>query len=106
MDLSQDQAGRGEGVLEDALRLRAETVPIGVGVTYATVAALAVWVATTWNAPHRVLICALLAMAAASTTAIALAPTERIVRSRWREAFFFAWSGGDVLLVTVMAAAD
>jgi diguanylate cyclase (GGDEF)-like protein len=93
-------------VLEDALRLRAETVAIGVGVTYATVAALAVWVATTWSAPHRVLISVLLVLAAVSATAIALAPTERIVRSRWREVFFLAWSMGDVVLVTVLAAAD
>jgi diguanylate cyclase (GGDEF)-like protein len=102
----QDRTGRSEGVLEDALRLRAETVAIGVGVTYATVAALAVWVATTWSAPHRVLIVVLLVLAALSATAIALAPTERIVRSRWREVFFLAWSMGDVVLVTVLAAAD
>jgi diguanylate cyclase (GGDEF)-like protein len=81
-------------------------VAIGIGVTYATVAALAIWVATTWHQPHRVLIAVMLVLAALSATAIALAPTERIVRSRWREAFFFAWSGGDIVLVTVLAAAD
>jgi diguanylate cyclase (GGDEF)-like protein len=106
MDLWQDRTGRGEGALDDALRLRAETVPIGVGVTYSTVAALAVWVATTWREPHRTLIAGLVVLAAVSATAIALAPTERIVRSRWREAFFSAWSGGDIVLVTVLAAAD
>ncbi len=106
MDLSQDHAGRGEGALEDALRLRAETVPIGVGVTYATVAALAVWVATTLNAPHRVLIGIVLVLATVTATAIALAPVDRVLRSRWREPFFFAWSFGDIVIITVLAAAD
>jgi diguanylate cyclase (GGDEF)-like protein len=106
MDPLQDRTGRSEGALEDALRLRTETVAVGVGVTYATVAALAVWLATTWSAPHRLLIAVMLGLAAVSATAIALAPTERIVRSRWREAFFFGWSGGDIVLVTVLAAAD
>jgi diguanylate cyclase (GGDEF)-like protein len=106
MDLRQEPAGQSEGTLEDALRLRAETVAIGVGVTYATVAALAIWVATTWSQPHRVLIAIIVVVAGLTATAIALAPTERIVRSRWREAFFFAWSGGDVVMVTVLAAAD
>src|SRR3954469_18451774 len=106
MDPLQDRTGRSEGALEDALRLRAETVSIGVGVTYATVAALAIWVATTWHQPHRVLIAVIVVLAGIATTAIALAPTEPIVRSRWREAFFSAWSGGDIVMVTVLAAAD
>jgi diguanylate cyclase (GGDEF)-like protein len=106
MDPLQDRIGQDEGVLEDALRLRAETVPIGVGVTYATVVALGVWVATTWEQPHRLLIAAMLAIAALSATAIALMPIEPVLRSRWREPFFCAWSMGDVVMVTVLAAAD
>jgi diguanylate cyclase (GGDEF)-like protein len=96
----------GEGVLEDALRLRAQTVPIGIGVTYATVVALGAWALATWNGPHRVLIVVLLGLAAVTGTAVALMPTERILRSRWREPFFLTWSLADVALIGVMAAAD
>jgi diguanylate cyclase (GGDEF)-like protein len=95
-----------EGVVEDALHLRGRTVPIGVGVTYATVAALAAWVAVTWSAPHRGLIVALLALAVLTATVIALLPTQRILRTRWREPFFLAWSMSYVGFITVMAAAD
>jgi len=96
----------GEGVLEDALALRAQSVRIGVGVTYATVAALAAWVAVTWGAPHRGLIVVLLALAVVTATVIALLPTQRILRSRWREPFFLSWSMSYVGFITVMAAAD
>jgi diguanylate cyclase (GGDEF)-like protein len=95
-----------EGVLEDALRLRAQTVPIGVGVTYATAAALGAWVAATWGVPHRGLIAALLVIAVGMSTVIALLPTHRILRTRWREPFFLTWSLSYVAFITVMAAAD
>jgi diguanylate cyclase (GGDEF)-like protein len=95
-----------EGVLEDALGLRAETVPIGVGVTYATTAALGAWIAVTWDAPHRGLIAALLGVAIVMATVIALLPTQRILRTRWREPFFMSWSLSYVVFITVMAAAD
>src|SRR4051794_33762860 len=96
----------GEGVLEDALRLRAQTVPIGIGVTYATVAALAAWSAATWGQPHRQLIVVVLVSVLVATTGVALAPVERLMRSRWREPFFLAWSMGDIAFVTLFAAAD
>ena len=35
--------------LDDGLRLRAQSVPVGVVVTFVIVAALSVWVATTWE---------------------------------------------------------
>src|SRR5690349_3716733 len=74
-----------EGVTEDALRLRAQTVPIGVGVTYAAAAALGAWVAATWAGPHRGLIAGLLVLAVVMATTIALLPTQRILSTRWRE---------------------
>jgi diguanylate cyclase (GGDEF)-like protein len=95
-----------EGVLEDALRLRAQTVPIGVGVTYATVAALGAWVGVTWDAPHRGLIAVLLCVAIVMATVIAVLPTQRILRTRWREPFFLSWSLSYVAFITIMAAAD
>jgi diguanylate cyclase (GGDEF)-like protein len=105
MRVSQPFTGD-EGVLEDALRLRAQTVPIGVGVTYATAAALGAWVAVTWAAPHRGLMAGLLAVAIVMATVIGLLPTQRILRTRWREPFFLSWSLSYVAFITVMAAAD
>src|SRR4051794_15137397 len=58
------------------------------------------------TATHRVLIVVLLGLAAVTGTAVALMPTERILRSRWREPFFLTWSLADVALIGVMAAAD
>jgi diguanylate cyclase (GGDEF)-like protein len=95
-----------ESFSEDALQLRLKTVPIGIGVTYATVAALTAWVAATWHAPHRELIAALLVGALVGGTAVVFMPVERVVRSRWREPFFLAWSLADIALITAMAAAD
>jgi diguanylate cyclase (GGDEF)-like protein len=95
-----------ESFSEDALQLRLKTVPIGVGVTYATVVAVAAWVAATWHSPHRGLIVVLLALTLVAGTAVAFMPVERVLRSRWREPFFLVWSLADVTVITVIAAAD
>lgn len=95
-----------EGVLEDALRLRAQTVPIGVGVTLGTAGAMGAWVAVTWDGPNRGLIAALLVVAAVAAIVIGLLPRDLIVRSRWREPFFLSWSLSYVAFIAVMAAAD
>jgi diguanylate cyclase (GGDEF)-like protein len=95
-----------EGILEDWLRLRAQTIPIGVGLTYATVASFAGWVVATWGAPHRGLIVAMLVLAAVTATCVAALPHERLLRSRWREPFFVGWSFAYVAVITVIAAAD
>jgi diguanylate cyclase (GGDEF)-like protein len=104
--IGEHRLAGGEGVLEDALRLRLQTIPIGVGVTYATVAALGAWTAATWGEPHRGLIVAVIAACVVVTTAVSLMPLEPLLRSRWREPFFLAWSLGDLAFVTVFAAAD
>src|SRR5947209_19649483 len=91
---------------EDQLRFRARMVVAGVAVTYLMVIALGVWIVTTWSEPHRGLICALLAVAVAAATGVLLLPYEQIVRSRYREAFFLAWSLADIALITTVAAVD
>jgi len=94
------------GLAEDALRLRLQTIPVGVALTYATVVTLAAWVAATWSAPNRPLIAAMLGCAVVTASVIAALPHGRILRSAHRETFFLAWSLSYVAVITVMAAAD
>src|SRR3954454_5805925 len=91
---------------DDGLRLRAQSVPVGVLVTFVVVATLAVWIASTWHDAHRVLMTAILGVAALSAVGVILMPYERIVRSRWREPFFGAWSAANVAFITSIAAAS
>jgi diguanylate cyclase (GGDEF)-like protein len=90
--------------LDDGLRLRAQSVPVGVAVTFVIVAAMAAWVATSWGEPQRGLMAGFLAVAAVTGVVVILLPYERIVRSRWREPFFLTWSLANVVFITAVAA--
>jgi hypothetical protein len=90
--------------LDDGLRLRAQSVPVGVVVTFTIVAALSVWVAATWSEPGRGPMAGLLVVAALTGVLVSVLPTERIVRSRWREPFFVSWSMANVAFITALAA--
>jgi diguanylate cyclase (GGDEF)-like protein/PAS domain S-box-containing protein len=46
------------------------------------------------------------AIALASIGLISLLPTERIVRSQWREPFFLTWSALDMVLISAVCIAD
>ena len=92
--------------LDDGLRLRAQSVPLGVFVTFVIVAVLAIWVATTWNEPRRALMAGFLVVAAVTGAVVIAMPYERIVRSRWREPFFVSWSMANVAFITALAAAS
>jgi len=100
------QGARTPDPLDDGLRLRAQSVPLGVFVTFVIVAVLAVWVATTWHEPRRALMAGLLVVAAVTGMLVILMPYERIVRSRWREPFFVSWSMANVAFITALAAAS
>ena len=89
--------------LDDGL-LRAQSVPVGVVVTFTIVAALSVWVAATWDEPGRGLMASFLVVAALTGLVVIVLPTERIVRSRWREWFFVSWSMANVGFITALAA--
>ena len=91
---------------EEQLRFRARMVVAGVAVTYLMALALGVWIATTWSGHHRGLISVLLVIATVAATGVLLLPYDRIVRSRYREPFFLAWSIADIALITGVAALD
>jgi diguanylate cyclase (GGDEF)-like protein/putative nucleotidyltransferase with HDIG domain len=81
-------------------------VRAGVWLTFAICGAGAAYVAATWSEPRRMPILALFVVAALAALAIALLPTERIVRGRLTEPFFLTWSFLDVALIALIVAAD
>src|SRR5467141_593193 len=86
---------------QSALRIRVATIAAGIWLTWAVCGTSAVYVGLTWGRPHRTLIAALFGAGLAGAAIVSQLPHERIVRSRFREAFFFGWSILDLALITV-----
>jgi diguanylate cyclase (GGDEF)-like protein len=87
-------------------QLRTAMVKAGVWLTYGICAASVLYFGATWDQPHRSFIFTLIGLAVVGGAAVQLAPTDRIVRGRFAEPFFFVWSALDVAIVTVIVAAD
>jgi diguanylate cyclase (GGDEF)-like protein len=87
-------------------RLRLAMVRVGVWMTVIVVIGAVAYALATWNRPHRDVVMAASVFAVLSIFVVTLLPTERIVRSRWREPFFVIWSIADIVLVAVITAAD
>jgi diguanylate cyclase (GGDEF)-like protein len=101
--------GTHHAAIEDRseIRFRVESIDIGVRLTLLMCAAGILYALYTWNeGPGRRLIVSLLGIAAVVALAIYLLPHEKVVRSRWREPFFFSWGVLNVLLITIVAGAD
>jgi diguanylate cyclase (GGDEF)-like protein len=88
------------------VRARAESIGAGVRLTLALCTAGWLYVAATWDQPHRNLIASLFGIGAIVALLFVLIPHERVVRSRWREPFFLLWSATNIALTTVVVAAD
>jgi diguanylate cyclase (GGDEF)-like protein len=78
----------------------------GVWLTWGICLAATLYAVFTWDKPNRDLILELLAVAAVVGVVIPLLPQEKIVRSRYDNAFFLVWSLADVALIAVLVAAD
>jgi diguanylate cyclase (GGDEF)-like protein len=91
---------------EAELRYRAETIGASMLPTHALCVMGWLYVALTWDEPHRLFIGALFAVGVLSQLVLARLPVDRIVRSRWRETFFVGWSVADLLLIAAVVAAD
>jgi diguanylate cyclase (GGDEF)-like protein len=101
------RSGEDRGIVDQsALRMREATVTAGVWLTYVVCGSGAIYVALTWQRPQRALILGLFGAGLAAAIAISYLPREQIVRSRYREAFFFAWSLLDLVLIVLVASAD
>ncbi|MDA0183710.1 GGDEF domain-containing protein [Solirubrobacter phytolaccae] len=64
------------------------------------------YVALTWEQPHRVFMALMFAVGAVSAFVLGRLPMERIVTSRWRELFFVGWNVGTIVLIATVVAAD
>jgi len=91
---------------QSALRMREATFTAGVWLSYVVVAAASLYVALTWQQPHRAVITVLYAVGLAGAFTISRLPRARIVRSSWREHFFLAWSLLDLGLIVASVALD
>jgi diguanylate cyclase (GGDEF)-like protein len=91
---------------QSALRMRVATFAAGVWLTYVVCGGSAFYVALTWGRPHRLLIAILFGAGFVSGVLVSLLPREEIVRSRFREIFFFSWSMMDLALIVAATVAD
>jgi diguanylate cyclase (GGDEF)-like protein len=89
------------------IRFRVEAIDIGVRLTLLMCVAGVLYALYTWDdRGGRQLIVSLLGGSAAVALLIYLLPRERIVRSVWREPFFFTWSVWQILVITIAYGAD
>ncbi|HXD54486.1 MAG TPA: diguanylate cyclase [Solirubrobacteraceae bacterium] len=91
---------------QSALRMRVATFAAGIWLSYVVVGASTLYIALTWGRPHRLLITLLYGSGLLGAVVISRLPRERIVRSRYREVFFMAWSLLDLALIVAACAAD
>ena len=89
---------------EDDLRIR--SVAVGVFLTAFTSLAIAVYGLFTWERPHRVVMMAAVGAAVVFGVALLVLPTEKLIRSRWREPFFLTWSASLIVIVNLLVIID
>jgi diguanylate cyclase (GGDEF)-like protein len=94
------------GLESSRLRLRVQVIGAGVWVTYLLCFALAGWLVVTWHRPYRETIAALIAAGVISAFVVSRLDGERIVRGRYREAFFVTWSVLDIAIICLIAWLD
>lgn len=92
--------------MDTELRHRARSVRASFLPTSGLCLAGWLYVALTWDQPHRALMALLFGSGAVSAFALARLPLDRIVASRWRESFFVGWSVGVIVLIAAIVTAD
>jgi len=89
-----------------SLRMREATIVTGVWLTFLLAGFGELYVALTWERPNRPALAVLFGMAVLAGIGGWLLPRERLVRSRYREAFFLSWSFLDFALIVLGTLAD
>ncbi|HYB23205.1 MAG TPA: hypothetical protein VED41_05375, partial [Solirubrobacteraceae bacterium] len=88
------------------LRMRAATFTAGVWLSYVVCGAGATYVTLTWRQPNRTMLSLMFGAGFLAAVIVSWLPRERIVRSRYRERFFLAWSLLDLALIALATLAD
>ncbi len=98
-------AGAGD-VGEQEIESRLASVKVGLWLSVVVCVGAALYAVDTWDRPNRVFILAAIAVGLMSAPLVHALPWERIVRSRYREVIFAAWSFADILLIATIAGLD
>jgi diguanylate cyclase (GGDEF)-like protein len=88
------------------LNVRLASVPTGVRVTFIVCVAAAIDVALYAQPSRRLALAVVLAVAVLGAAGMSLLPWERIVRSRFREPAFLAWSLSNVVTIAIFVLID
>ena len=88
------------------LQFRERSVRDGAWLTYVVALVVAGYAFATWDRPNRTQILVLLGVAVFGAYVLSRLPAPAIVRSRWREPFFLAWTTADVALIALVVASD
>ena len=91
---------------ESFLQFRERSVRDGAWLTYVVAAVVAVYALATWERPHRSRDPVLLAVAIFGGYLMSRLPAAAIMRSRWREPFFLAWTVADLALIALVVGGD
>jgi diguanylate cyclase (GGDEF)-like protein/putative nucleotidyltransferase with HDIG domain len=86
--------------------LRAQMVKAGVWLTIAACTAGALYALATWEQENRGLLMILFGIGATTALLIELLTPERLLRSRYADAFFVSWSISVIAITAVGVAAD
>jgi diguanylate cyclase (GGDEF)-like protein len=105
--VTRERAPVGAGGIPDhEVEARLASVKVGVWLSAIVCVGGAIYALTTWDEPNRSLLLAAIGVGLLSVPVILMLPLERIIRSRYREAFFLAWSVADVAIVAACAGLD
>jgi diguanylate cyclase (GGDEF)-like protein len=92
---------------ESFLQFRERSLRDGAWLTYVVALVVAGYCFASWDdKPHRAQILALLGIAVFGGYVISRLPASALVRSRWREPFFLAWTALDFGLIALVVASD
>jgi len=78
---------------------------IGVLLTVACCTFIGGYLAWTWSHPHRTAMSFIAVGCAIGSLLLLVVPTQ-VLKGRWRDAFFLAWSGAIIVIVAVFIALD
>jgi len=91
---------------ESFLQFRERSLRDGAWLTYVVALVVAGYAVATWERPHRTAILALLGVAVFAGYVLSRLPAPALMRSRWREPFFLAWTTADLALIALVVASD